>query len=96
MINLWNLILSAIMWVITQTVLPLFPSAGPVINFTMPMIQGFVIFLQLSLVFFSIFNLWWFGAYLVFALLITGIKQILNIFSYLKSLLPMLIRLFVG
>lgn len=96
MANIWNLILAGIVWVIRTIVLPLFPDVGPAIQFSLPMVQGFSIFLQLSLVFFSIFNLWWFGLFLAVALIATFIRSILNVFGFIKNLIPWAIRLFIG
>jgi len=97
MANIWNLLLAALVWVIRTIVLPLFPAAsqGPAISFAAPMVQGFVLFLELSYVYFSMFNLYFFGAFLILLITLSAYKAVVSIFAFIVNLIKMAL-VFVG
>jgi hypothetical protein len=71
------------------------PDATNAFNFATPMAQGFFIFCELAYTYFSVFNLWAFGLYIAFWLVISFIKIVMAIANFVKGLLPLILRLFV-
>jgi hypothetical protein len=92
MINIWTYLLALAIYALSP-LLVLLPNASA-ISFAAPMVQGFVVFCELTYVFFSTFNLWLFGFYLGFWLIMTLLKIIMAVVNFIKDLLPLIIRLF--
>lgn len=92
--NIWYYLLAVAIMAIENFVFGSLPNATNALNFAAPMVQGFVIFCELTYTFFSVFNLWLFGAYLGFWLVVSLIKIVLAIINFIKELLPLILRLF--
>ena len=91
--NIWNWILNAVLSIVTNIILFLFPNAISAIDFATPLMAGFVVFLKLSYLFFSTFNLFWFGLYLLFVMFFSVVKIVLRIIMFIRETLPWLAKL---
>ncbi len=94
MINIWNYLLAVAILAIQRTILALFPDATSMINFASPMVQGFVVFCELAYTFFSVFNLWLFGFYIAFYLVMSLVKIIMTVVKFIKEVLPLILAFF--
>lgn len=93
--NIWYYLLAVMLTGLETAIFGSLPNATNAINFATPMVQGFIIFCELSFTYFSVFNLWIFGMYLGFWIVISLLKIVLAIVNFIKGLLPVILRLFV-
>ena len=91
--NIWNWILEGILSIVTNVILFLFPNAISAVDFGTPIMGGFIVFLKLSFLFFSTFNLWYFGLYLLFVMFFSLVKIVLRVLMFVRETLPWLAKL---
>lgn len=91
--NIWDWIIGALLIPLTKMADGL-PHLAEMVNFATPIKEGFLVFLKLSYLFFSVFNLWWFGLWLSITLFFALLKIGLAVGEFLVKIVKIFVWFF--